>query len=196
MLLCVQCTPRFSLACWFLLRGALDAYIFKSVIGVRSTADTRRKYPTSGIVIFGDDELQYTRALAPLEKSGATSYWNVRRKICNLGVLWSIGGVLEDELGTSSAFGACAGTSTLVHHRSRAPPRCLVVAGKGGCGHPVADHAWGLRRGLMEPVIRPRLPPACANSCSSENDRSSDKEVNICSTLRSATGMTIVEGCF
>ena len=63
----------------------------------------------TGIVILGDDELQYRPTLAALSKNKWWEFKTWDSGVANLGQLARIGGVLWDEIGAGVHFGGCAG---------------------------------------------------------------------------------------
>ena len=120
--------------------------------------------------MFGGDELQYTPSLAPLESSGATSYWTVRRKIGNLGVLRSIGGSwrMSWEFLAPSA-------------RALEPPLLFTV------GHEFLHGAWWLRAKVVAGIRWPTTHGGCGADCW---DLSSDRVCHPCAPTRVVQKMT------
>ena len=63
----------------------------------------------TGIVILGDDELQYRPTLAAPSKNKWWEFKTWDSGVANLRQLARIGGVLRDEIGAGVHFGGCAG---------------------------------------------------------------------------------------
>ena len=120
----------------------------------------------TGIVILGDDELQYRPTLAALSKNKWWEFKTWDSGVANLGQLARIGGVLWDEVGAGVHFGGCAGGSTLAHHMHRAWPGCLVFTAGGGCGHSIRDYKWALQHGELHRIWGPSMPAVATNSAS------------------------------
>ena len=142
---------------------------------VRSCPPPTRRLPfclcvpthDTGIVILGDDELQYRPTLAALSKNKWWEFKTWDSGVANLGQLARIGGVLWDEIGAGVHFGGCAGGSTLAHHMHRAWPGCLVFTAGGGCGHSIRDYKWALQHGELHRIWGPSMPAVATNSATS-----------------------------
>ena len=118
----------------------------------------------TGIVILGDDELQYRPTLSK-NKRWEFKTWD--SGVANLGQLARIGGVLWDEISAGVHFGGCAGGSTLAHHMHRAWPGCLVFTARKGCGHSIRDFKWALQHGELHRIWGPNMPTVATNSATS-----------------------------
>ena len=79
-----------------------------------------------GVVIIGEKEQLYTPYLNNLTTQASSNYYADAGAYVNLADL--PGGILMDEVGASSAFGGCAGTSNEYRHLARALPACLVFS--------------------------------------------------------------------